>query len=66
MSKKTWNCYGVVKGSKHLGKVEAETKEEAEDLAMKLDAAQVSLCHQCADECEDPQVDDVVVEEVDQ
>lgn len=60
-----WACYGVVKGSKYLGEVEADTKEEAQEAALQLDSASVSFCWECSDECEDPNVDEVVVEKKD-
>jgi hypothetical protein len=53
---------GVVAGGKCLGVFEAATPEEAEELALDSDAAHISLCHQCASECEDPQIDKVIVE----
>jgi hypothetical protein len=60
---KTWACYGIVTGSKYLGTVEAETKEEAEEKALELESTYIDLCHQCASECEDAEVHDIQVEE---
>jgi|ADurb_Val_02_Slu_FD_contig_21_2875252_length_324_multi_2_in_0_out_0_2 Fe-S cluster assembly iron-binding protein IscA len=60
---KKWAVMGHVVGSKFLGIFEAETKEEAEDMAIESDAASVSLCHQCSSECEDAEVDYVEAEE---
>jgi len=40
---KKWAVMGHVVGSKFLGIFEAETKEEAEDMAIESDAASVSL-----------------------
>jgi hypothetical protein len=60
--KKTFSVYGVVTGSKYLGRFEANTKEEAIKLASG--EASVSLCHQCSDECEDPEIHEIVAEEV--
>ena len=57
-----WYAYGVVAGGKYLGEVEAETKEEALKAAWNLDSLGVSLCHQCASECEDPEVGEINVE----
>lgn len=48
---------GHVTGSKHLGVFEAETAEKAIEMALESeDAGNVCLCHQCSDECEDPQI----------
>lgn len=60
---KTWHVYGRVVGTKYFGTVEAKTLKDAEDQAyMDLDLY-ASLCHQCSKECEDPQVEDLIVEE---
>ena len=53
--KKRWRVYGIVTGSKYLGEFEAETAEQAEQMAMD-ESGFVSLCHQCAEECEDPEI----------
>ena len=58
---KKWNAYGRVVGSKYLGIIEAETEKEALDKAAKQ--CSVCLCHQCSDECEDPEIDQITVEE---
>jgi hypothetical protein len=51
-----------VVGSKYIGDFEAATPDEAEALAWK--EADVSLCHQCADECSDPSIGELFVEEI--
>jgi hypothetical protein len=56
-----FRVYGVVTGSKYLGKYEADSKEAA--IAMALDDCCVSLCHQCSRECEDPEIIKAVAEE---
>lgn len=61
---KTFRVFASVMGSKYLGEFQAATKEEAEDMALKSDAASISLCHQCSHECEDAAVDKVEAEEV--
>lgn len=60
---KRFHIYAVVRGSKYLGEIEAETKEEAEEKALGLDSADISLCHQCSCQCEDPTVVEVTAEE---
>lgn len=57
-----WDAYGKVVGNKYLGEVEAATEQEAIEAALKLDSTYVSFCHQCAGECEDPVIEEVVVE----
>ena len=60
---KEYRCYGIVQGSKYLGTVNANSKEEAEDKAYELDACDVSLCHQCVPECEDAEIINIIIEE---
>lgn len=57
---KEWIVSGVVSGSKYLGKVKADTAAEAKALGWALDTY-ISFCHECADECEDPEVTDIMV-----
>jgi hypothetical protein len=59
-----FNVYGVVTGTKFLGVYEADTKEAAIEAAINGDNAFVSLCHQCNDECEDPEIASAVAEEI--
>ncbi len=61
-----YRCYGTIVGSKYLGVVEADNPEEAERNAWELDSTYISLCHQCAPECEDAAVTEVSVEEMDE
>jgi hypothetical protein len=49
-------------GSKYLGEVEADTMEEAIEKGGRR--AHVSLCHQCSHECEDPEIQEVFAEPV--
>jgi hypothetical protein len=60
MAKRTWSVTAAVVGSKWMGDYEAETGEEA--LEMAREKADVSLCHQCSDECEDPQIEHMSAE----
>jgi hypothetical protein len=60
-----WRVYGIVTGSKYLGEFEAKTKEEAEQLAIDSELASVTMCYQCAEECEDPEIHEVNVEAAD-
>lgn len=57
-----WRASGVVVGTKYLGEVDALTEDEAKAKALRR--AHVSLCHQCSRECEDPEIDEVNVEPI--
>lgn len=57
-----WHLSGTVIGRKYLGEVEADTMEEAIEKGWKL--CHVSLCHQCSDECEDAEIDEVFAEAI--
>jgi hypothetical protein len=59
---KKYYCYATVTGSKYLGIVEANNEKEAEKKAWELDELYVSLCHQCAGECEDAEITKILVE----
>lgn len=59
-----FSVVGVVKASKWLGEFEADTPEVAIELALQSDAASVSLCHHCSSECEDPQIEEAIAEEI--
>ena len=63
---KRWRVCAVVAGSKYLGEVEAETREDAIKKGYELDTACVSLCHACAGEVEDAEIQEILVEEVPQ
>lgn len=50
-------------GSKFIGVFEAKSKKEAEKMVNESDEIWVKLCHQCSDECEDPQIDELYIVE---
>ena len=52
-----WSVVGSVTASKYLGEFEADTKEEAEQMAIESEAAAVSICNHCNSECEDPSIE---------
>lgn len=60
---KKWTVTGVVTGSKYLGTYEAETAEEAIEMALESEAASCSVCHQCSSQVEDPQIERAVASE---
>jgi len=55
-----WRAYGKVIGSKYLGTIEANTSKEA--IAKAESMAHVSVCHQCSDEIDSAEIDDIEVE----
>jgi hypothetical protein len=60
---KKYRVYGVVTGGKYIGEFRAESMEKAIEAAGNSDNAYVSLCHQCSDECEDPEIHKFTAEE---
>ncbi len=58
-----YHVYGHVVGTKYLGEFEAETPEEAKEMAIEAEEAHVSFCHQCSRECSDPEIHEATVEE---
>lgn len=66
MPKKTrWRVHASVVGTKYLGEFDADTEEEAIEMAIRANGY-VSICHQCASECEDPEIDEVTAEQIDE
>lgn len=61
-----YRIYGTVTGSKYLGEVEAESKEEAEEAAWEQLDTSVSLCWQCSGEINDPEIDEVVADAIEE
>lgn len=57
-----YSVYGVISATKELGIFEANSKEEAEEMARK--EANVSLCSQCSYEVERPKIHILVAQEV--
>lgn len=55
-NRRRWRVFGAVVGTKYLGVWEASSKQEAIDKAMESDIASITLCHQCAQDCEDAEV----------
>jgi len=61
-----FNIYGIATISKHLGTVEAATKEEAVDKAWDelSDKTHISICHRCSHEMGDtPEISSLEAEE---
>ena len=54
-----YRVYGKVVAGKYLGEVEADSKEEAREKAIDELAGEmfIGLCHQCARQAEDPEID---------
>ena len=57
-----FHIHGIVSGVKYLGEYEAETEQEAKDMAFASNKAYVSLCYICDHECEDAQIVEVTAE----
>jgi len=64
--KKTYRVSARVVGSKFIGEFEANSKEEAEEMASESDEAYISLCHQCSSECEDIEIEEFFIEEIEE
>lgn len=62
---KNYNVYAKVVGSKWIGVIEAENEEEAIQIGVHHENCYVSLCHQCASECDDLEVTGVFANPVD-
>lgn len=45
-----YHVYGIFSASKYLGEFEANSQEEAEEMAAESPGNYASLCHQCAKE----------------
>lgn len=59
-----FNIYATVTGGKYIGEFEADTAEQAIEMAQESEAAGIRLCHQCSDECEDPECTEFHADEV--
>ncbi len=57
-----WSVWAKVVGTKYLGEFEADTKEDAEAMALESDAASITLCHHCGEKCEDPECIEAMAE----
>lgn len=60
--KKTWLVTGVVSAGKFIGKVEAETEEEAKRLGYEHENCYASTCHHCAKHFDSPEIVSIEVE----
>lgn len=61
---KKYRVYGIVTGSKYLGIIEAENEDDAKEKGFNLDGVYVSVCHQCSNEIDDPDIHEIQVEEI--
>lgn len=59
-----YSVYGKVVATKYIGEFEADSEDEA--IKMAEDEAYVSVCHQCSSEVEDPEIDEIFAELIDQ
>ena len=61
--KREYNVYAQVGGGKFIGTFEAKSKEDAIKQASESNESHISLCHQCARECEDAEITEFIAEE---
>lgn len=61
-----YRAYAVVSGSRYLGELEANSKEEAEEMVRdKHEGEAINLCWQCSKEVDDLTVtENIEIEEV--
>jgi len=68
-AKKRWEIYGTVTGGKYCGTIEADSKEEAEEIAWSNLSKQldldVDLCYRCSGQCENATITELNAEEED-
>ena len=62
MASKKYRVYGKVTGSIYLGIFEAESAEEAIEIANEEAGGPIALCHECAGKCEDAVVEPIEAE----
>jgi len=55
-----YRVYGTVTGCKYLGTYEANSEDAAIDMA--VGNAYVSLCHQCSNHIDDPEITEIQAE----
>ena len=53
---------GIVTASKYLGEFEADSEEEAIEMALNSEEASVSICHQCSHDVSDPEINEANAE----
>ncbi len=61
---KRFRVSGIVTGSKLIGEFEAESAEEAKEMAYESGEVDVNICHSCANECDDAQILELDAEEI--
>ena len=61
---KRYAVTAAVVGSKFIGYFEAESADDAIKKAEKEGDCYISLCHQCADQVESAEIDELFAEEV--
>lgn len=57
-----YGVYARIVGSKYIGTFEADSPQQARDKAFASNATHISFCHQCSEECEDPEIERLDVE----
>jgi len=59
-----YSVYGVINATKYIGEFEANSEEEAEEMAWDSETGFISICYHCSKEIEEPTIYEMVVEEV--
>jgi hypothetical protein len=57
-----YSVYGKVTGTKYVGEFEANSAEEAIQMAEESDNIYIFLCWQCAKEIDDPMIEEFIAE----
>lgn len=64
---KKFRAYAIISASKFIGEIEAENKEQAEDLAWDHENCyNPTLCHHCSYEMDLGDIDEILIEEVEE
>lgn len=57
-----YRAYAVVTATKYIGEFEANSSEEAEQMAWESENAHVSICYHCAKEVDGAELTEMFVE----
>ncbi len=64
VKKKKYMVNASVRGTKFIGRFEAENSMEAISMAENAEQNSVNLCHHCVSECEEAEVHELYAEEI--
>lgn len=63
---KKYRVYGVVHTTKYIGEFEADNVDDATEMAWNSEEVHISLCHHCANEVDELEIRNMIVEEVEE